>query len=101
MAERQNRYKYAKEFYIPEDGTYDMTPVPMMRMPRSNLDIFHIVTKEEQFNPDLIAKRVYGDEKKYYLILSANDILDPFTELYAGRAIRIPSRYIVDLISTI
>lgn len=90
----------SKSFYIPEDGKYNMPVCEMLKFQELNTDKYRIVTKGEQFNPDLIAFNEYGDESLYWVILMANNILDPFSELYAGKTIRIPSKYMIDMMQT-
>ena len=90
----------SRQFYIAEDKKYNMPPVEMLVFKPSNSDVVHVVTKAEQFNPDLIAYNFYGDETLYWVILMANSIMDPFTDLAAGTNIRIPNKYVVDVMST-
>ena len=40
--------------------------------------------------PDLIANKVYGTPHLWWVILAANDIIDPFEELLAGKKIKLP-----------
>lgn len=89
----------SKRFFIPEDKKYNMPPCEMIKFPESNTDTYHIITKGEQFAPDLLAKMFYGDETLYWVILMANGILNPFKELYAGKYIRIPNRYAIDIMT--
>jgi hypothetical protein len=86
-----NRYSiFSREFYITEDNKYDYSPVPFYTFPANENDKYIVIDKAEQFNPDLIAYNYYGDERLYWVILMANEIFDPFSQLYAGRSIRIP-----------
>lgn len=94
-----NRYTFAsKEFYIPDDNKYDYVPIPIIDIPKSENDIYVEVKKSEQFAPDLIAYNYYGNERYYWVILMANNIFDPFTELYAGRVIRVPDLTFIRLV---
>ena len=90
----------SRQFYIAEDKKYNMPPTEMLQFPESNSDTWHVVTKAEQFNADLIAYNFYGDETLYWVILMANSIMDPFTDLSAGTNIRIPSKYVIDIMQT-
>ena len=96
------RYDAGKKsrFYISEDKKYNMPPCEMFVFGQSNSDQWHVVTKAEQFNADLIAYNFYGDETLYWVVLMANSIMDPFTDLAAGTNIRIPSKYVVDVMAT-
>ena len=40
--------------------------------------------------PDLISNNVYGTPNYWWLICTANNIIDPFEELKAGKTIKIP-----------
>tara|TARA_R110000765_G_scaffold92610_1_gene174887 strand:- start:1729 stop:2025 length:297 start_codon:yes stop_codon:yes gene_type:complete len=40
--------------------------------------------------PDLISNDVFGTPNYWWLICTANNILDPFEELKAGKTIKIP-----------
>ena len=95
-----NRYNLVKEFFIKEDGKFNFPPVRIYNIPESSSDIWRLVKSDEQFNPDLIAYREYGDEKLYWIILMANNIFDPFTDLPAGKTIRIPNKHYVDIITS-
>ena len=59
-----------------------------------NLDSFEykvaIIPTSMEYRPDIIAHSVYGTEKLWWLICTANAIIDPNTELVAGKQIRIP-----------
>lgn len=54
------------------------------------------VRNDEVGSPDLISFREYGSHKFWWLINFANGIIDPFTELTAGRNIVIPPRGVID-----
>ena len=49
-----------------------------------------VVPTQMEYRPDLIAFSVYGTVKLWWVICSANGIIDPTTELVAGKQIRIP-----------
>ena len=60
-------------------------------IPKSDDDIYHIVSTQQQGRPDLIATIYYNDATLYWVILLANELIDPFT-LDAGTVIRIPAK---------
>ena len=62
----------------------DLVPV------RSNSDIEYQVEAKENFRPDIIAYKVYGDARLAWIILAANGLKDIF-ELKTGMRIIIPS----------
>jgi len=49
-----------------------------------------IVPAQMEFRADLISFSVYGTVNLWWVICSANAIIDPTTELVAGKQIRIP-----------
>lgn len=59
-----------------------------------NLDSFSynvaIIPVAMENRADLIALSAFGTEKLWWLICSANGIIDPTTELVAGKQIKIP-----------
>jgi hypothetical protein len=95
-----NRYSLSERFYIKEDGKSNVAPLKIYNIPETSNDKWRQVKSDEQFAPDLISYREYGDETLYWIILMANNIFDPFTELSAGKLIRIPSKYYIDIITS-
>ena len=57
---------------------------------------YRTVQEEEEGLPDLISFRVYGVHTYWWVILFANQIIDPFTELKAGAEIVVPPTNIID-----
>lgn len=53
-------------------------------------DLYTQVKGKEVGRLDLVALRMYNDPKLYWIIAEANDIIDPFTEVIEGLALRIP-----------
>jgi len=49
-----------------------------------------VVPAAMEFRPDMISNFVYGNPSLWWLICSANAIIDPNTELYSGKQIKIP-----------
>ena len=58
---------------------------------KSENDIMHRVTLEEDSRADLIALKFYGDARLYWIILAANGLRDP-GEVKREMLIRIPSK---------
>ena len=56
----------------------------------SENDSYHTVTVIDQLRPDLISYRFYGTVDYFWIILLANDILDPFN-MRQNTILRIPS----------
>lgn len=57
---------------------------------KSDIDIFHTVTREQENRPDIIANIYYNDPSFYWVIAVANDLVDPFI-IQIGSILRIPS----------
>ena len=49
-----------------------------------------LVPNDMENRPDLIANAAYGNYKLWWLICTANGIIDPTTELTAGKQLLIP-----------
>lgn len=52
---------------------------------------FYRVDNATAYRPDLISLKYYGNYDLGWLICEQNDILDPLTEFYPGRVVKIPS----------
>ena len=49
-----------------------------------------VIPANMEYRPDIISFSAYGSVNLWWLICSANSIIDPNTELYAGKQIKIP-----------
>ena len=49
-----------------------------------------IVPASMEFRPDLIANAAYGTVDMWWVVCTANAIIDPNTELVAGKEIKLP-----------
>ena len=49
-----------------------------------------VVPTSMEFRPDLISNAAYGSVNLWWLICTANNIMDPNTELVAGKEIKLP-----------
>jgi hypothetical protein len=56
---------------------------------------FMIADSAHVNRPDAIAYKFYGNAKFWWIIAERNEILDPFTEFYKGRKLKIPSMEMV------
>ena len=83
-----------KKFYSKSnlDGTIEFDYLDT-ELPYMDLDITRQFTVKQynEFRADIISYEVYETTELWWLILLANDILDPFDELYSGRTLDIPS----------
>ena len=52
---------------------------------------YHTVTEEDIGQPDGIAYRYYSDSNWWWLIMSYNGIINPFTDLELGMRLKIPN----------
>lgn len=57
--------------------------------------ILYTIPLAEQFRPDLITGKFYGDGKLYWILVYANDIDDSPAGFYSTRVIKIPNPSIV------
>jgi nucleoid-associated protein YgaU len=73
-------YNQIKYLEFPETG----------RITPSVNDRSYIVRAGQEGRLDVIAKEVYGDPSRWQVIANANDIFNPFLEMYAGMPLRIP-----------
>jgi len=53
-------------------------------------DILFTIPREDEFRPDIISSRFYGDPKLYWVLVYANNISDSPEGFYEGRVIRVP-----------
>ena len=83
----ESRYGKYRQITVDRDTyteTFNQTIIP-----KSDEDRFHIVSPNQINRPDIIAQIYYNDPTWYWVILLANDIVDPFT-IDAGTILRIP-----------
>lgn len=83
----ESRYSKYRQITV-DNETYTET-FNQSIIPKSEDDIFHIVESMQANRPDIIAKIYYNDATWYWVILLANNIVDPFT-IDAGTILRIP-----------
>jgi len=55
-------------------------------------DLRYTVSTTEEKRADMIAFNVYGKTSLTWLVLQYNAIVDPETELYVGRELRLPTQ---------
>lgn len=84
--------KYDRFFSVTADE-YGIDPLKDKVLPKLlNIGSYttHIVTQEERGAPDLIARRKYGNEKLWWIILGYNGI-SSYKDIVEGLQLRIPS----------
>lgn len=71
------------------------------QIPKQDDDYKVRILEFEEGRPDLISYRVYGKAIYAWLILQYNNIVDPATELVAGKTIMLPTqkRLILDIMT--
>lgn len=88
---RQFNYssRYGKYRVITDNSSYIET-FNQTTIDKSDNDKYHIVLPEQENRIDMIAYQYYHDASLSWVILLANEIIDPFI-IKAGTTIRIPS----------
>lgn len=56
------------------------TRVAMLQSVLNNISAFYTYPVQDSDTPDIIAQKLYGDSTLYWLVLFANQILDPYFE---------------------
>lgn len=77
------------EIYKISDGKLDVFSSDFITKLKSSV-LSHEITYEEQFRIDIIARHLYGDYSKYWILLEVNNIKD-VSRLAAGQIIYYPS----------
>ena len=57
---------------------------------KTSKDILYKIPKSEEYRPDLIAQRFYGDTKLFWILVYANNFGNSPEDFEVNRAIRIP-----------
>lgn len=86
--EHECRYSKYRQI-IDNENTY-LETFNQSVIPKTDDDKYHIVTAQQIGRPDLIANQYYNDPTLYWVILLANDIIDPFI-IDGGTVLRIPT----------
>jgi hypothetical protein len=61
-------------------------------IPKHETDIIYFVENQYVHRLPDIASAFYGDTRYWWVIAQVNDILDPHTEIFAGRRLVIPTK---------
>ena len=88
---RSNRYRNCLLLEDKETGDRLLETRDIIGIPESPKDIFHTVEYHEIGRLDLIAHKYYKNALFWWIIAQANDIYDPFTGMYTGMLLRIPT----------
>lgn len=57
---------------------------------KNNDDNLYTIKLEEQYRPDILATRFYGDPKLFWVLIYVNNIENSPEGFYEGRVIRVP-----------
>lgn len=82
-----NRLNGRKVVYYGDVAYLEFPIEPRIKV--STGETIYKVQAGEEGRLDLIAARAYGDTSLWWIIADANNIFNPFTEMYAGMPLRI------------
>lgn len=89
-----------QDFYLTSRAAGRQQIVPLfLNLPDSDLqfgrrDSRHTVTAADEFRVDLISYRFYGTVEYWWIILLANDVIDPFS-IKQNTILRIPDQGVI------
>lgn len=84
--ENLSRYRVYRQ--ILSDDTY-LESFNQKEIEKSDGDVYHIVTKQEENRLDMISNNYYGTPEYWWILAIANNFIDPFV-LTSGTSVRIP-----------
>ena len=82
-----NRFQGRRIVYYGETAYLEFPIESPIRV--STGETIYKVQAGEEGRLDLIAAKAYGDTSLWWIIATANNIFNPFTEMYAGMPLRI------------
>ncbi len=87
-------YKYSR--YV-QGGTTETNSIGLgwwerRAIPKDPTDVIYYVENQYEKRIDLISANFYGDGRFWWVIAQFNDILDPHSEIYAGRMLVLPTK---------
>ena len=89
QTEANSRYRLTPITTSNGEYVYELFRKPDMSV-ESEEDMYHVVQVGEANRLDLIAYQYYNDARYWWLLASANNMIDPFV-LVVGSTIRVPS----------
>lgn len=91
MPSKFDRHQYFSQYvngvFVPDPLLNQVTPAALGPEPGT-----YMVVEEDLRDPTLISYKIYRTTSLWWLILMANEIIDPFKDLYLGRVLKIPPR---------
>lgn len=85
---RNSHLRYASFVEVDGIGFWKPTKLPLFE-PKDG-DIVYTWTSIDRI--DILARKYYGDTRLMWVLMWANDLSLPETQLYPGKKIRIPTR---------
>jgi len=70
-------------------------------LPKDDSDLIYYVENAYEHRIDLISEAFYGDGRYWWVIAQFNDLIDPYSEVVAGRLLVLPtqSRLFTEILS--
>lgn len=86
-----SRYKFFSNIYNEEieHTQKGLMEDDIKNLFKSNKDILYKIPKEEEFRPDLIAQKFYGNPKLYWVLIYVNEFGNSPEDFVEGKRIRI------------
>jgi hypothetical protein len=87
-----SRYKFFEDIYN-EDINHlqkGMLETDLKTLFETDEDVMYEVPKEEEFRPDLISQRFYGNPKLYWILVYVNQFGNSPEDFEEGTVIRVP-----------
>lgn len=87
-----SRYKFFEDTYN-EDIQHmqkGMLETDLKSLFETNEDVMYEIPKEEEYRPDLISQRFYGNPKLYWILVYINQFGNSPEDFEEGAVIRIP-----------
>jgi hypothetical protein len=87
-----NRYKFFENVYNEETHHWQkgLMERKIKDLFSTDEDIIYEVPKKEEYRPDLIAYKFYGDPKLSWVLIYVNECSNSPEEFFEGAVIRIP-----------
>lgn len=77
--------------YQDDDNRYFLGTFTPTNIPADRTDSVYIIEAGDLLRPDLIAYKLYKNPRLFWILLWLNGVNDPFEQLYAGMALRVPT----------
>lgn len=80
------RYK----FFIGDIKSESIIREDIKELLKTSKDVLYKIPKSEEYRPDLIANRFYGDPKLFWVLVYANNFANSPEDFIVNKTIRIP-----------